>query len=64
VVAAQDREVRRTLGKVPTSVYLTHVRNDPTGTSFSDLQAVVHAWQPMHRVWSMTKPYCMRGEER
>jgi hypothetical protein len=26
----------------------------PSGTSFSDLQAVVQAWQPMQRCWSMT----------
>jgi hypothetical protein len=26
----------------------------PSGTSFSDLHAVVQAWQPMQRVWSMT----------
>ena len=25
-----------------------------SGTSFSDLHAVVQAWQPMQRVWSMT----------
>ena len=25
-----------------------------SGTSFSDLQAVVQAWQPMQRVWSTT----------
>ena len=39
---------RRTRGKWPTSTALTYVRVTPTGTSFSDLQAVVHAWQPMH----------------
>ena len=30
----------------------------PQGTSFSDLQATVHAWQPMQREWSMTNPSC------
>ena len=45
---------RRTCGKVPTSTYFTYVRVTPSGTSFSDLQAVVQAWQPMQRVWSMT----------
>src|ERR1041385_6816980 len=31
------------------------------GTMFSDLQAVVHAWQPMQRVWSMTFAHCTRS---
>ena len=54
---------RRTCGKVPISVYLTQVRKSPTGTSFSDLQATVQAWQPIHRLWSMTKPsWDTRGE--
>src|SRR6185503_5513325 len=48
---------RLTEGKLPLSTYLTHVRNFPSGTSFSDLQATVQAWQPMHLRWSMTKPY-------
>jgi pectin methylesterase-like acyl-CoA thioesterase len=52
---------RRTAGKLPTSVYFTQVRKSPSGTSFSDLQATVQAWQPMQRRWSRTKPYCMRG---
>ena len=26
------------------------------GTSFSDLQATVQAWQPIHFLWSITKP--------
>ena len=34
---------RLTVGKVPSSVYLTHVRKLPTGTWFSDLQATVQA---------------------
>ena len=46
---------RRVCGKVPVSTYLTHVRLTPSGTSFSCLQAVVQAWQPMHEVWSMTQ---------
>ena len=46
---------RRVAGKVPRSTYLTHVRLTPKGTSFSDLQAVVQAWQPMQLVWSMTQ---------
>ena len=53
---------RFTCGKAPTSVYLTQVRKSPTGTSFSDLQATVQAWQPMQRRWSRTNPYCMSGE--
>jgi len=39
---------RRVFGNSPFSIYLTQVRNVPTGTSFSDLQARVQAWQPMH----------------
>ena len=34
---------RFTSGNVPTSTFFTQVRNAPTGTSFSDLHAVVHA---------------------
>src|SRR5688572_16740575 len=49
---------RRTSGTSPCSTYLTQVRKLPTGTSFSDLQATVQAWQPMHREWSMTNPSC------
>ena len=41
-------------GKIPVSTYFTYVRVTDSGTSFSDLQAVVHAWQPMQRVWSTT----------
>src|SRR3954465_7209110 len=52
---------RFTDGNVPFSTYLTHVRNDPTGTSFSALQATVHAWHPMQRSWSMTNPYFTGG---
>src|SRR5258705_8712390 len=48
---------RRVSGYSPFSMYLTQVRNVPSGTSFSDLQATVQAWQPMHFRWSMTKPY-------
>src|SRR5438128_11410776 len=40
------------------STYLTYVRFTPRGTAFSDLQAVLQAWQPMQRVWSMTFPHC------
>jgi hypothetical protein len=47
---------RRVLGNVPFSVYFTQVRKTPTGTSFSDLQATVQAWQPMQRRWSITNP--------
>ena len=54
---------RRTSGKVPSSVYLTQVRKLPTGTWFSALHATVQAWQPMHRVWSMTKPSCTGGAD-
>jgi hypothetical protein len=41
---------RRVAGNVPVSTYFTHVRKTPKGTSFSDLQAVVQAWQPMQLV--------------
>ena len=45
---------RRACGKTPTSTYLTYVRVTESGTSFSDLQAVVQAWHPMQDEWSMT----------
>src|SRR5437764_4595937 len=47
-------KARRACGNVPTSADLTYVRVTPSGTSFSDLHAVVHAWQPMQLVWSST----------
>jgi hypothetical protein len=47
---------RRTWGNAPCSTYFTYVRVTPSGTSFSDLHAVVQAWQPMQRVPSMTFP--------
>src|SRR6185436_1030375 len=47
-------------GYSPFSMYLTQVRKVPSGTSFSDLQATVQAWQPMHARWSITNPYLMR----
>ena len=34
---------RFTVGNAPSSVYLTQVRNEPRGTSFSDLHATVQA---------------------
>ena len=40
---------RLTSGNAPSSTYLTQVRKLPSWTSFSDLQATVHAWQPMQR---------------
>jgi hypothetical protein len=46
---------RFTAGNSPASVYFTHVRKLPTGTSFSLLHATVQAWHPMHFEWSMTK---------
>src|SRR5262245_10977945 len=48
---------RRVSGYSPFSMYFTQVRKVPSGTSFSDLQATVHAWQPIHLRWSITKPY-------
>jgi hypothetical protein len=48
--------VRVTSGYAPCSTVFTHVRLTPSGTSFSLLHAVLHAWQPIHRVLSMTKP--------
>jgi hypothetical protein len=50
------RKWRRVFGNSPFSTYFTQVRNTPSGTWFSDLHAVVQAWQPMHAVWSMMKP--------
>jgi hypothetical protein len=47
---------RLACGNVPTSTDFTNVLVTPSGTSFSDLQAVVQAWQPMQRLWSMTFP--------
>ena len=46
-------------GKKPVSTYFTYVRVTESGTSFSDLHAVVHAWQPIQRVWSIT--FAQRG---
>ena len=43
-------------GNSPFSTYFTQVRNWPTGTSCSVLQATVQAWQPMHVRWSMANP--------
>jgi hypothetical protein len=43
---------RRTSGNTPTSTDFTKVLVTPTGTSFSLLHAVVHAWHPMHLLWS------------
>jgi ubiquinone/menaquinone biosynthesis C-methylase UbiE len=34
-----------------------------SGTSFSDLQAVVHAWQPMQRLWSKSFAHFGEGAE-
>src|SRR5258707_12053912 len=53
---------RRTSGKTPTSTFFTQVRNTPSATWFSDLQAVVQAWQPMHFVWSMTQAHRVTGQ--
>ena len=47
---------RLTSGYLPASVYLTQVRLTPSGTEFSDLHAVEHAWHPMQLRLSMTKP--------
>src|SRR5580692_6109062 len=43
---------RRTSGNSPTSTDFTKVLVTPSGTSFSLLHAVVHAWHPMHLLWS------------
>ncbi len=43
-ITPKEREVS---GKDPLSTYLTQVRNWPTGTSCSVLQATVQAWHPM-----------------
>ena len=48
--------LRATSGNVPVSMYLTHVRFTPSGTSCSLLQAMVQAWQPMQLSLSSTKP--------
>src|SRR5690349_6126322 len=44
-------------GNVPESTYFTQVRNCPSGTRCSVLQATVQAWQPMQVRWSIAKPY-------
>src|SRR3954451_23276763 len=48
---------RLTSGNEPDSMYFTHVRLTPSGTSCSALHATVHAWQPMHVSWSIRNPY-------
>jgi hypothetical protein len=49
-------KARLACGNTPTSTDFTNVLVTPSGTSFSDLHAVVQAWQPMQRLWSMTLP--------
>ncbi len=56
VIAARDLEMAAGVGIAPVSTYLTQVRYTPRGTSFSLLQAVEQAWQPMHLRLSMTNP--------
>ena len=41
-------KARRACGNMPMSTALTYVPVTDRGTWFSDLQATVHAWQPMH----------------
>ncbi len=48
--------LRATSGKVPVSMYFTHVRLTPSGTSCSLLHATVHAWQPMQLSLSSRNP--------
>src|SRR5437867_7589326 len=48
---------RRVVGKAPFSTLLTQQRLTPIGIWCSALQAIVHAWQPMHLRRSMAKPY-------
>src|SRR5262249_7831473 len=43
------------------STYLTYVRLTPRGTSFSDLQAVEQAWQPMQRLGAVTLAHFTGG---
>jgi hypothetical protein len=52
-ITPKDRVVS---GNDPLSTYLTQVRNCPTGTSCSVLQATVQAWQPIQVRWSIAKP--------
>ena len=47
---------RRDLGERPVLDVLHVGPVTPSGTSFSDLHAVVQAWQPMQRVSSITFP--------
>ena len=47
---------RRLSGNRPISTDFTQVRATPSGTWFSDLQAVEHAWQPMQLPLSITNP--------
>ena len=46
---------------IPFSVCFTQVLLTPIGTSFSDLQATVQAWHPMHFLLSIIKSYFMQG---
>jgi hypothetical protein len=43
-------------GNDPFSTVFTQHRFTPTGISCSALQAIVHAWQPMHLRRSIAKP--------
>jgi hypothetical protein len=47
---------RPVFGNAPVSMYFTHVRFTPSGTSCSLLQATVHAWQPMQLSLSSANP--------
>src|SRR5210317_1668728 len=52
-ITENDRPV---FGNEPDSMYLTHVRFTPSGTSCSLLQATVQAWQPIQESLARTKP--------
>ncbi len=47
---------RLAFGNEPVSMYFTHVRLTPSGTSCSLLHAIVQAWQPIHESLSSKNP--------
>ena len=56
LIAETGRNNRCVSGNVPFSTVFTQQRLAPTGMSCSALQAIVHAWHPMHLRRSMTNP--------
>jgi hypothetical protein len=56
LIAQHGQEQPLRFGNEPFSTVFTQQRFTPTGMSCSALQAIVHAWQPMHFGRSMTNP--------